>query len=173
MINKLNNKLVIGLAIGLIVIATLMPRYFTHRRVIGKVLDTQILEKIEQVPVKRVTINSDNVSSVKDTNKNFKRYRLQIRYQYFAKGKRHVGLHKFGDYPGYLTELELINVKSKYYKGGNIPVYVNKFVSSQSQLRAPVNYPRVCLSTVGIVILYYHIIKVLLNMKENLKLKQK
>ena len=114
MINKLNNKLVIGLAIGLIVIATLMPRYFTHRRVIGKVLDTQILEKIEQVPVKRVTINSDNVSSVKDTNKNFKRYRLQIRYQYFAKGKRHVGLHKFGDYPGYLTELELINVKRKY-----------------------------------------------------------
>ena len=34
----------------------------------GKVLDTRILEKIEQVPVKRVTINTDNVSSVKLNN---------------------------------------------------------------------------------------------------------
>lgn len=173
MINKLSNKVIIALAVGLIVVATLLPKYFTHKRVMGKVLDTRILEKIEQVPVKRVTINTDNVSSVKNTNKNFKRYRLQIRYQYFSNGKRYTSIHKFGDYPGFLTELELLSVKSRYYRGANIPVYVSKMSGSTSQLRAPVNYPRVFLSTLGIGIIYYHITIYLLNLKENMKLKQK
>lgn len=173
MINKLSNKVIMALAIGLIVVATLLPRYFTHKRVIGKVLDTRILEKIEQVPVKRVTINSDNVSSVKNTNKNFRRYRLQIRYQYFSNGKRYTSIHKFGDYPGFLTELELLSVKSRYYRGANIPVYVSKISGSNSQLSAPFNYPRVFLSTIGIGILYYHITIFLLNLKQDMKIQKK
>jgi len=173
MINKLSNKAIIALAISLIVVAILLPRYFTHKRVIGKVLSTKILEKIEQVPVKRVTINSDNVSSIKNTKKDFRRYRLQIRYQYFSNGKRYVSIHKFGDYPGYLTELELLSAKSRYYKGANIPVYVNKLSGSESQLRAPVNYPRVILSTTGMAILYYHLIMVLLKMKADMKIGKK
>ena len=53
--------------------------------------------------------------------------RLYIRCQYYVDGKREIGEHKFGDYPGYLTELELVSVKSRYYKGAQIPIFVSNY----------------------------------------------
>ncbi len=162
------NKLFIIVCIALIFIATRLPRYFNHFKISGKILETKILEKVEKVPVKRVTINKDNVSSTINTNKNFTRYRLYIRYQYYVNNKRYIGEHKFGDYPGYMTEIELVNVKSRYYRGAAIPIFVNKFNMKSSTLIKPTNWPRICLTSIGFVLLYGQIFYGLFKLRGNL-----
>lgn len=162
------NKVFIIVCIVLILIATRLPRYHNHNKIGGKILETKILEKVEQVPVKRVTINDDKVSSTVNTNKNFTRYRLYIRYQYYVNNKRYIGEHKFGDYPGYMTEIELVNVKSIYYRGATIPVFVNKFNSKKSTLIKPTNWPRICLASIGFILLYGQVFYALFKMRGNL-----
>ena len=162
------NKIYLAGTILLVFLATRLPRHFYHKKVSGRVLKTKILEKVEQVPVKRVTINADNVSSTVNTNKNFTRYRLYIKYQYYIDNKRYINEHKFGDYPGYLTELELVNVKSKYFKGATIPIFVNTFNLKKSTLFKPTNWPRVCLTTIGLTLLYVQIFMGLFKMRSRL-----
>jgi hypothetical protein len=162
------NKVFLIVCIALIFIATRLPRYFYHSKIYGRILETKLLEKVEQIPVKRVTINTDNVSSTVNTNKNFTRYRLYIRYQYYVNGKREIGEHKYGDYPGYLTELELVNVKSRYYKGAQIPIFVSNYNSKSATLIQPTNWPRICLATIGLTLIYGQIFAALFKMRGRL-----
>ena len=116
------NKVFLLFCICLVYCATLIPKTSIYYSTFGRVIKSQIIEKVEEVPVKRVTINKDNVSSTIDTKKPFRRFRLIIYYEYECNktNKTYTGIHKFGEYPQYLTELELVNIKRKYYKGSTI-----------------------------------------------------
>jgi len=155
-------------AIAIIILATLLPKYFNHNKTVGRILETKLLEKVEQVPVKRVTINEDNASVTVNTNKNFTRYRIYIKYQYYVDNKRYLGEHKFGDYPGYLTELELINIKRRFYKGATIPIFVHNLKYDTSRILPPTNYPRIYLASIGIGVLYLQIFAILFKLRDKL-----
>lgn len=155
-------------AIAIIILATLTPKYFNHNGIVGRILETKLLEKVEQVPVKRVTINEDNASVTVNTNKNFTRYRIYIKYQYYVDNKRYIGEHKFGDYPGYLTELELINVKRKYFKGATIPIFVHNLKHDSSRITPPPNYLRIYLASIGFAVLYLQIFAILFKLRDKL-----
>lgn len=162
------NKIYILVSIGLIVIGLLMPKYFEHKKIYGRILETKLLEKVEEIPVKRVKINKDNVTETVNTYKNFTRYRLYIRYQYYMNNKRYIGEHKFGDYPGYLTELELVNVKRRFFKSASIPIFVNIYNDDRSRLLPPTNYPRIYFTSAGFILIYAQIIYGLLKVREGM-----
>ena len=163
------NKVFLLFCISLVYCATLIPKTSMYISTFGKVIKSQIVEKVEEVPVKRVTINKDNVSSTIDTKKPFRRFRLIIYYEYKCNltNKKYTGIHKFGEYPQYLTELELVNIKRKYFKGSTIEIFVNKANRSVSTLISPTNYPRVILASVGVSLLLIHLLIVLLKIRKN------
>ena len=72
------NKVFLLFCICLVYCATLIPKTSIYYSTFGRVIKSQIIEKVEEVPVKRVTINKDNVSSTIDTKKPFRRFRLII-----------------------------------------------------------------------------------------------
>ena len=139
------NKIFLLFCIFLIYCATLLPKNTIYYSTFGKVIKTQIIEKVEEVPVKKVIINTDNVSSTVDTKKAFRRFRLIVHYEYkcHRTNKSFTGIHKFGEFPQYLTELELVNIKRKYYKRSTIPIFVNRLNKNKSTLISPTNYPTV------------------------------
>jgi hypothetical protein len=162
------NKIFLIFCVCLIYLATLLPGTIIHYSTYGKVTKTQIIEKVEEVPVKRVTINIDNVSSTVNTKKPFRRFRLIVYYEYKCNktNKTYNGIHKFGEYPQYLTELELVNIKRKYYKGATVPIYVNRVNKDNSTLISPTNYQRIILSSIGLSLILYHIYLVLTKIRD-------
>lgn len=163
------NKIFLIFCVCLIYLATLLPRTIIHYRTFGKVTKTQIIEKVEEVPVKRITINTDNVSSTVNTKKPFRRFRLIVYYEYKCNktNKTFNNIHKFGEFPQYLTELELVNIKRKYYRGATIPIYVNRVNKDNSTLNLPTNYPRIILSSVGLSLLLFQVYLIITKIRDS------
>lgn len=162
------NKIFLLFCIFLIYCATLLPKNTIYYSTFGKVIKTQIIEKVEEVPVKKVIINTDNVSSTVDTKKAFRRFRLIVHYEYkcHRTNKSFTGIHKFGEFPQYLTELELVNIKRKYYKGSTIPIFVNRLNKNKSTLISPTNYPRIILASIGLSLILFHVYLALLKIRD-------